>query len=154
MKSCSVLLLLAAGNVSIATAQPLGAFAPAGYLTTERTFHTAILLTNGKVLVAGGWATLAGLPVWASAELYDPSTGAFSATGSMTTPRTGHTATLLPDGKVLIAGGDATMNAGSNGSAQSALNCTILWPARSPPLVPWRTADRGIRRLCSILVRF
>jgi hypothetical protein len=111
-------VLEVAGSVSIASAQPPGAFAPTGSLTTERTSHTAILLTNGKVLLAGGWATLSGTPVWASAELYDPSAKTFSATGSMTTPRTGHTATLLPDGTVLIAGGGATFDVGYGGSAQ------------------------------------
>ncbi len=74
--------------------------------------HTATLLPNGKVLIAGG-ATQQ--PVQdglgqcqttslASAELYDPATGTFSATGSMTIPRSLQTATLLNNGKVLIAG--------------------------------------------------
>lgn len=111
-----VAILFTAGSIK---AQLPGTFAPTGYLTTERTSHTATLLTSGKVLIAGGWATLSGWPVWASAELYDPSAKTFSATGSMTTPRTGHTATLLPDGTVLIAGGGATEDVGYGGSAQA-----------------------------------
>jgi hypothetical protein len=72
-------------------------------MATPRTFHTATLLTNGTVLIAGGPTDFSG-PV-ATAELYDPAKGTFAATGSMTSPRMGHTATLLPDGRVLIAGG-------------------------------------------------
>jgi hypothetical protein len=89
-----------------AFAQPItGSFGPAGPMTTERMSHTATLLPNGKVLVAGGQAILSRWPVWSSAELYDPVTGTFSLTGSMTMRRAGHTATLLPDGRVLITGG-------------------------------------------------
>ena len=62
-------------------------------MTTERASPTATLLPSGKVLVAGG--TNCGGCVLASAELYDPVAGTFSATGPMTTPRYAHTATLL-----------------------------------------------------------
>jgi hypothetical protein len=80
-----------------------GTFVPTGSLNTARSAHTATLLNNGKVLVAGGAAGTNG--AIASAELYDPATGTFTITGSMTTPRESHTATLLNNGKVLIAGG-------------------------------------------------
>ena len=60
------------------------------------------MLPNGKVLVAGGVGIVQLL---ASAELYDPATGTWTATGSLATARYSHTATLLPNGKVLVAGG-------------------------------------------------
>src|SRR5690348_5378051 len=84
---------------TMAVAQSGESFTSTGDLTEERTFHTATLLTNNKVLVAGGFAVLNGFPVRASAELYDPATGKFTPTGSMTTGRFNHTATLLPNGK-------------------------------------------------------
>ncbi len=72
-----------------------------------RSSKTATLLRDGRVLVAGGYnCGKAGQDgTWATAELYDPATGTFSATGSMTAPRQDQTATLLADGRVLIAGG-------------------------------------------------
>ena len=73
-----------------------------GPMTTARFYHTATLLPNGKVLVAGGFI---GLSYTNSAELYDPPTGTWTPTGSMNFPRIGHTATLLMNGKVLVAGG-------------------------------------------------
>ena len=96
-----VLLLL--GGHSIAKAQSAGTFTETGGMTIPRAGHTATLLTNGKVLVAGGTADYIA-PI-ATAELYDPETRLFSRTGSMTAPRYYHTATLLPDGRVLVAGG-------------------------------------------------
>jgi hypothetical protein len=106
MKSILVLSLLLdmAGSGSIVMAQSAGTFTATGNLTRERMLHAATLLTNGKVLITGGFS-YPGVFIWASAELYDPSTGTFTATGNMTTPRERHTATLLPGGKVLIAGG-------------------------------------------------
>ena len=106
------IFVLAAGPASVSQAQSPGTFAPTGKLTRPREFHTATLLTSGKVLVAGGFAVAAGWPAWASAELYDPSTGAFSGTGDMTSARFFHTATLLADGKVLIAGGNRSVDGG------------------------------------------
>lgn len=79
-----------------------GTFISAG--TEPRDFHTATLLTNGKVLLAGG-ETVPPQVITASAELYDPATGLFQPTGNMTTGRESHTATLLGDGRVLMTGG-------------------------------------------------
>jgi hypothetical protein len=115
-----VVLLGLASHGAIALAQSQGAFTPTGDMITQRTGHSTTLLTNGKVLIAGGGAEIAGWPVWDSAELYDPLTGTFALTGSMTTPRAGHTATLLPDGKVLIAGGNASSGYGSTDVVASA----------------------------------
>jgi len=91
--------------VSIAAAQSAGTFKATGSMLVPRELHTATLLPNGKVLIAGGVDTVPHVST--SAELYDPSSGVFSATGSMSVPRSSHTATLLPDGKVLITGGSA-----------------------------------------------
>ncbi|HEX5411148.1 MAG TPA: kelch repeat-containing protein [Terriglobia bacterium] len=88
-------------------------FTATSNMGSPRFAHTATLLTNGKVLVAGGYGA-SGLdgqmdptppPAFDSAELYDPATGTFMPTGKMSAARAGHTATLLPNGKVLIAGG-------------------------------------------------
>ena len=77
-----------------------GLWSMTGSMKNGRTWHTATLLKDGKVLVAGcGDADSA-------AELYNPGTGKFTSTGSMVSDSTClSTATLLPDGRVLLAGG-------------------------------------------------
>jgi hypothetical protein len=83
-------------------------FVPAANMFESRIGPTATLLASGKVLIAGGEC----IGYWdyqecptASAEIYDPVSGAFSRTGGMAAARSTHTATLLPNGKVLITGG-------------------------------------------------
>ena len=90
-----------------AAAQNGGMFVPTGHMTRARAGHSANLLLDGTVLIAGGDgpALLGGVPAGRSAELYEPATGTFAPTGNMIEPRYLHTATLLPNGKVLIAGG-------------------------------------------------
>jgi hypothetical protein len=100
-KAFPILILVASGHLCIAQ----GIFTATGPMTVPRSGHTATLLADGKVLIAGGW-TLEGTGSTNSAELYDPSTGTFTRTGDMTANRRGHTATLLADGRVLIVGGE------------------------------------------------
>jgi hypothetical protein len=85
-----------------------GRFTFTGSMTTAREEHTATLLVDGKVLIVGGESAATGsgdLRATATAEVFDPSTGLFSATESTTEARNSHTATLLRSGDVLIAGG-------------------------------------------------
>jgi hypothetical protein len=110
----SLLVLGAAGNVWTAMAQSAGTFSPTGNMTAPRFGQTAILLPDGKVLIAGGNAS--------GAELYDPVTGTFTGIGSMTTiwPTGG---VLLPDGRVLFAEGH--FNVTAEGQINSTGNATV-----------------------------
>jgi Kelch motif/Galactose oxidase, central domain len=98
-----------------------GEFSFTGSMSVGRVGHTATLLPDGRVLIAGGSSqyvpTRLTFEYLATAELYDPVTGTFSMTGSMAVVRGGHSATLLPGGRVLIAGGDG---GGSEWSVASA----------------------------------
>src|SRR5712692_9888731 len=80
-----------------------GSVNPIRGMTARRAAHTATLLPNGKVLIAGGMIGDGG--GLSSTEVFDPTTNTFTAAENMTVARAGHTATLLQNGKVLIAGG-------------------------------------------------
>jgi hypothetical protein len=77
-------------------------------MNTARFLHTATLLQNGMVLVAGGKD--GHLAPSASAELYDPASGTWTPTGSLNTGRGSHTATLLQNGMVRVTAGDEEFN--------------------------------------------
>jgi Kelch motif/Galactose oxidase, central domain len=103
-----------------------GTWSATGSMTTARRFHTASLLADGNVLVVGGLSD-----IWDpakprnSAELYDPTTGTCSATRSMITARSSHTATVLGDGRVLVAGGTAAATGGPQDGSD--LNTTEIY---------------------------
>ena len=85
-----------------------GTWSPTGEMADGRTTHTATLLRNGKVLVTGGFTgnlTTNAQPQLNSAEIYDPASGTWSAAGPMAVRRALHSAILLRDGRVLVAGG-------------------------------------------------
>ena len=82
-----------------------GTFSETGRMTSARSRHTATFLASGKVLLVGGRKDITPASAVSTAELFDPSRNAFVATGPMATARANHTATLLPDGKVLVLGG-------------------------------------------------
>jgi hypothetical protein len=85
---------------------PSRSFASAGSLVEPRGLHTATL-HDGSILVVGGMDVEAGrLAMLASAEWWDPASSTTHAAASLRVARSGHTATLLPDGRVLIVGGD------------------------------------------------
>lgn len=121
---CAVMALVGCGGGGGASSGPAtgGANAPiqgtwvaTGSLQTARFDHTATLLPNGKVLVTGGTLQVAdgassytngtAAEMLASAELYDPTTKVWTPAAPMGAARSSHTATLLPNGKVLVAGG-------------------------------------------------
>jgi len=132
-------VLIAGGQVGIGTGSPAlastelydpvtNSFAPPGStpaMNVARSGATAILLPNGKVLIAGG---VEGTSVLASTELYDPAAQSFVPTGStptMNVARALATATLLPNGKVLIAGGQGGPGAGQSTDLYDSLTNTF-----------------------------
>src|ERR1700736_209082 len=125
LASCSLVLITAAviaGTSALPTlaVDKLGTWATIASPITGHEEHTATLLRNGKVRVAGGPD--------ASAELYDPAANRWTPAASMATARVDHTATLLANGKVLVAGGRVCP------SPSTTLATTELY---NPILNPW-----------------
>jgi hypothetical protein len=103
-----------------------------------RAFHTATLLADGRVLIAGGADRHRTL---STAELYDPRTGAFTPTGPLEFGRSNHGATLLADGRVLVVGGVC---------GHHSLSSAEVW---DPKTGTWRVvAYLGSPRSCHALV--
>jgi N-acetylneuraminic acid mutarotase len=103
-------------------------------LHRARAYHTATALPDGRVLVAGGAGVSGTLSAEdAVAELWDPPSGQWSLAGSLRTPRYDHTATLLPDGRVLVVGG---RRAGGN---VGGVSTSEVW---DPKLRSWREVGR------------
>ena len=100
----------------------------AGSMAATRSYLTATLLPDGRVLVAGGNAN--GFNALTSCEIFDPSKGAWSATGPLISARHLHTATLLPDGRVLAVGGQDGASASS--SCELYQPSTGTWGATAP----------------------
>jgi len=82
-----------------------GKWSLTGNLSEIRVAHSATLLKDGKVLVAGGCGDEDCFDILGSAEVYDPNTETWSITGFLNTPRSSHTLTTLPNGNVLLSGG-------------------------------------------------
>lgn len=130
-----------------APAQSSGTWAHTGTLNFPRIGHTATLLTNGQVLVAGGEDSQGHLI--AAAELYNPSTGTWAVTGSLATPRYDHTATLLANGEVLVAGG---VNAGYLATAELYNPSTGQWTATGTMTVPRAFAGAALLKNGQVLM--
>ncbi|MCX6875254.1 MAG: hypothetical protein NTW21_15820 [Verrucomicrobia bacterium] len=112
LKSFPLALPVAALALGLAVLQPARAqtFTTDRPLQTARWGHTATLLPNGLVLIAGGlfdndYGTGQIMRATASCELYNPATGSSTPTGAMSDAHQSHTATLLPNGRVLVAAG-------------------------------------------------
>ena len=114
-------LVVGSGNFGMPSAEVFnpagnagaGAFAVTGPLGDRRSGHTASVLPSGKVLVVGGNGSI--IAFLASAELFDAAgnggLGTFAAAGSLAKGRAWHTASVLPSGRVLIAGGKQSTQA-------------------------------------------
>ena len=100
-----------------------GTWTATGSMAEGRIDHTAVLLPDGRVLVTGGYtydSTGNNGTALSSAELYDPDTGEWTATGSMAEARAGLAATLLSDGTVLVTGGQDIRNNAALGNLATA----------------------------------
>ena len=126
-----------------------GSFSPTGAMSVAREYAAAAPLPDGRVLVAGGFSPApypSSIPQ--SAEIFDPATGAFSPTGDLTVDRSGAAAAPLPDGRVLVAGGQHAPSAEifdpATGSFSATGSMTVpRWEAAAAPLPDGRVLVAG-----------
>ncbi len=128
-------VLVAGGGVATSAAPAAELYDPVtgqwtatGDMIEGRVYHAAVLLPGGKVLVAGGAKSVIDPLALATAELYDPVSGAWTATASLADARFLYAATLLGDGKVLVAGG----NSGAEGLYVPLASAEVYDPGIGP----------------------
>lgn len=142
IRATSVRLLLVLAGLLVFTGAAALAQAPrtwtaTGSMGTSRRFPIIERLPDGRFLVAGGTHTtgvdFSATQFFNTAEIFDPATGTWSATGSMATARSSATSAILPDGKILVAGG--------RNLASAALNSAEIF---KKPLVPKPSITSGV----------
>ena len=102
-------------------------FVPGPPMLTPRIWGQLARLPDGRVLMAGGMLATGPVVTTASAELFDPVAGTFTATGSLLTDRFAQSLALLADGRVLVAGGDSVL---ADGEGKVAMSIEVYDPAR------------------------
>lgn len=127
-----VLVMLIGGfAVSPSLVGASGIWTTTGGMLASRSYHTATLLPNDKVLVAGGYGNIGyyGNGSLNSTELFDPATGTWTPAAPMNTARDEHTATLLADGRVLVTGGENISYPGGSKQTNGLKSAEIYNPA-------------------------
>jgi hypothetical protein len=133
------------GMPAHAQTSPEGVWERTSPMSLARYDHTLTLLPNGRVLAAGG-RTQGTNPLvnFNSAEVFDPITEQWTPTGPMSDFHWSHTATLLPDGRVLVAGGFGGTSVGSGANAQPVVDTAEIY---DPATNQWtRTDNLNVRR--------
>src|SRR5690349_9068601 len=121
----TVLLGTSAGFDNSASAANSGTWTATGNMHVARESHTATLLTNGEVVVAGGEGSNG---VTAASEIYDPPSASWSAVGNLNVARASQGAVLLPSGEILVAGGcTKTCTGGNTATAELYDPATATW---------------------------
>ena len=148
-----------ASDAALASAElydPLsGSWTDAAPMSTPRMSHTATVLADGRVLVVGGSTTTPGAAaaaatnapstaesgVLASAELYDPTSNTWTATGALHLARALHAAAPLPDGRVVVLGGTTFVEPTGEAYDQASGNWVI-----APRAASWMTPSAIVFR--------